>query len=402
MSSLGTQGSDSQSQFLNSLINQQSYQQQRAQKHEAQDVRGNQQSNRAHAKQRLANQRFGRSPRETLSQAVRGEHPVLKGDKELLKPRLPHANLPKNPTLGSGKGVSLIAIVAEVMILQAKCNSNFWQTLWHEASQNMMMNIKMAPVIAKATENAADAQASATENEGKMSRIMGIVDIVGFTAAIGLGTWSAAAEPENVASDATGGEAADAEGSALLKNDDIGEEQTLKRMETQGPRTEAQTAVEEASSRIGPKTEEEAALEKATKGYQDSEIERIYGGKTKRSAKRMLQKLKKAFSHSSPALKALTSAAQHAMLVQMLTGGSNALTQYTYKSKIAAFQKLAGKWQAVEKMGDIQVQFYQQAFGRTDSVMQGSQSNVDQAMQILQQTSDRITSTVSSGFQGAV
>ncbi|MFZ0565641.1 MAG: hypothetical protein WAM28_05605 [Chlamydiales bacterium] len=86
--------------------------------------------------------------------------------------------------------MGIISIVGIVMSLVAKASSNFWASLWQQASESMKIALELAPLSAKAVKDAAYAEAAATKEEANKSMYRAIVGgvMIGVTA---FGTYSA-------------------------------------------------------------------------------------------------------------------------------------------------------------------------------------------------------------------
>ncbi|MBS0624317.1 MAG: hypothetical protein JSS62_06845 [Verrucomicrobia bacterium] len=265
-----------------------------------------------------------------------------------------------NQIAGPEKYVSLIVIMAAVLLAQAKMSSNFWQTLFKEGTSQMQASIQLAPEIAKATKQEWDAQADISESEASMSLSTAITSMAGFALSMGAGALggSAAEDTEN---------AAEEDSSATLTSE----------------------AGEEGAA---DSTEMEDMSESATQGTSESESAATKGAK----------QVTKGLSKASKILKVLQNSTTYSQMFLALTQGINAAVDYVYKMKIAKMQQEVGQWKAVEEQLQIGVQFFQQAFGRTDNLTQASEQNLQKSLDILSQVASSIANAISQGFNKVV
>ena len=310
-------------------------------------------------------------------------------------------------SISSTKGINLIAIMSEVMVLQAKSNQDFFKSLWQGASEAMNMEAELAPVVAKATLQAGLAQAAQSKAEGSKALIEGVVSLTTFVASVGFGIGmgmaaSAGAEgTEDVAN--TGLDVKNLTKDASETDETIsgaGEDVAA----TAG--TDGSAAANTADPEAVAEADSDAAaagrkgLEKAeTKGAEETDaIEKKTTKGAEKAALSRMAAAKKAVKEMHPALKGLIEATNASMLMNGLSQGINGIVTYVYSNRIAAYQIKAAEWQAVEKMGDIQVQFFGQAFGRAEGMSQQAQQNINTALQLLEGMVSAITQTVTSGF----
>ncbi|MCH9626868.1 MAG: hypothetical protein S4CHLAM2_04990 [Chlamydiales bacterium] len=296
------------------------------------------------------------------------------------KPKLP---TPKTPFSGlkgddqgeEGKTMGLIAIIGEVMALQAKSNSNFWSTMWKQASTSMMMQVKFAPVIAKAIKCSYEAQAQSTQAQATSARLTGTINLVMFGATVVIGTYmglrdetgeSGPSQNDAKATEETAQAGADAQSAELeesgnnekiaeqRQNDELADE--VRAQETNGKK---------------------AQIKGAFKKMQE------IGGKGPKLLSTILTK----FSHVSSGM-------------TMLANGGSSLVDAQYKSIQSEKQEEEGQAQALNKESEQYAQFYGQSFSRSEDLRQGGQQNIDYAMNILKSSVDTITQTITSMFRG--
>lgn len=260
--------------------------------------------------------------------------------------------------LGHEQEVSLISILAAVLVMQATMSSNFWETLFNEASQQMEASIKLAPVIASAVQKGWDEQAAISENEAHSALAEGIVNIAAFAASSLMGAMAP-------------GEAG------------------------------ATSAADEAAETTVTETEEGMELTDMSQGVKeaDATVQDGTGAATSKVSK-AVSATKTAWKNANLVMKAIVRGQGYAQMFGMLAQGINGITTYIYKVKIARDQKLVGQWQALEKTLEGYSQYYSQGFSRTDNLTQGSEKNIQSAMDILNQIASGITQAVSSGFRG--
>lgn len=339
--------------------------------------------------------------------------PSGKGEK---KPQLPMTNDEiinvEEMSVKSAKGVNLIAIMANVMVLQAKSNEDFFSSLWQEASASMAMEAKLAPIVAKATLNAGLAQADATKAQASESLASGITNICLFGATMVAGGVMTAMEPGAGAADD-----AEKEGTTqALKQtaedspDDTGgiTGEISDGVDNEGGTNQEaiQDATQDATKQKAKAGETITAAtnktETETSNIAQENLDAVEEGRqngAQAAAKNAMDKVGKGAKEAGPILKTMQNCMQVGMTLSMLGQGITGITGFVYKSRQAAYEKEGAEWQAISKMGDVQIQIMGQAFGRAEGMSQQAQQNVNSALQILEGMVQTITQTVNSGFQ---
>lgn len=258
--------------------------------------------------------------------------------------------------------LGLIAIIGEVMALQAKSNSNFWSTMWKQTSESMQMEVKFAPVIGQAVRNAYTAQSLATTAQATESHADGLINLVMFGGAMVMATvmeFKGNGPNEEKLPDQPNTNVQNETDNA--DNNELGEENQ-----------DARRLVNNQESNW--KTRGKGIL-KWLKGVGEAGQKRIIGifGKGMQSA----------------------------MAFETLTKG---VTGYwvdsKYKAVQAKEQALEGQAQALSKESEQYSQFYGQSFSRSDQMTNAGQQNIDYAMNILKSAADTITGTVTAMFRG--
>lgn len=279
------------------------------------------------------------------------------------KPQLPYPENEWNAFQdGDDDQPGLISIIGTVLALQAKTNSNFWSTMWKQASMSMMTQVKFAPIIAEAIIDQYDAQSNATDAQASQAMFSGITNLGAFVMTLGLAynIPDAVDTPTN----------------------------------PEGPPVEAQTE--------GPAPDESAP------GTEDAALEEQADGITNKTDPTGSQRLDATKDEAGAVMKRggtwmgkytqkfLQVVQGTAMMSQASTGFSDS----HYQGVQAAQQKIEGQAAAVSKESEQYAQFFGQDFSRDEDLRQGSGQNIDYAMNILQQAANTITQTVTSMFRG--
>lgn len=323
-----------------------------------------------------------------LPSAGDGQTETIAKGKGDVKPNLP---VPKKTFAGltgddgdedggfeSGKTLGLIAIIGEVMALQAKTNSNFWGTLWKQASASMQMEVKFAPIIGSAIQSAYTAQSQATMAQANMAKEDGIINLFMFGGSMAMGILSEATDTAGAGEDSNlEDETKNAENKAPTSpnSDEDGTEMQELNSEGRATNTEEQQVNRESNR------------EKST---------------WKNRLKRTGKFIKDVGSRSYQKLgTGLGKGMQYAMGAQTLSQGITGwFVDSKYKAEQADKEQQEGQAQALSKEAEQYSQFYGQSFSRSDTLTQGVQQNIDYAMNILKSAADTITSTVTSMFRG--
>lgn len=275
-----------------------------------------------------------------------------------------------------GQTLGLIAIIGEVMALQAKSNSNFWSTLWNQASEGMNLEVKFAPIIGNAINSSYMAQSAATQAQADMAKEDGLINLFMFGGAMFMGAVSEvtseaddAADPKNPNTLAKLGD--DDDENERLSSDSSGNpaEQTV-RQEEQTENDVTETINKENKSWKGRAT-------------RTGKIVKDVGGKA-------YKRLGNIFGKGM----------QYSMSMDALNRG---ITGYFVDSKYqnlkAVNEAYEGQAQALSKESEQYAQFYGQSFSRSEDLRNGAQQNIDYVMNILKSAADTISQTVTSMFQ---
>lgn len=257
-----------------------------------------------------------------------------------------------NPFDESG-GPSIQAIIGEVLILQAKDQSDFWSIVWKQASQAQEEFIKFAPLIARQTKATWDAQAAMSMNESSSAFYNGISDALAAGLAIGMGAFMP--EEEAAAGD---GEAVGANNIAKDAEEAVAND------------------VEQGGNAL--KEESQGAFSKVKK----------FGQAAWKSLgkKNLSKKLMKAMSYAQG--------------MQVMSGASKGFIDSKYKALIAECQKQAGQSDSVAKESEQFAQYWSQLFSRQEDLRGAAQQNLDYGMNVFKSISDTTTQTILSMFRG--
>lgn len=269
---------------------------------------------------------------------------------------------------GGANEIGLISIIGTVMALQAKTNSNFWNTLWKQASQSMMMQVKFAPIIGEAIAKAYDAQAAATTQQAAKSRTDGLSNLLGtFGGSLVMG--------------------------GIFQYKELSEAAgALETVETTAPtvaKDVVKPAVLDGEEAVNPLVTKEEIAETVNgngESLMDGLMRRWDSLDLKKGIKILGDGLKKGM--------------ESAMLAGAAGQGMSGLLGSQYETEMAKQQRLEGQDQATSKEAEQYSQFYNQAFSRSEDLRQGGQQNIDYAMNILKSAADTITQTVTSMFRG--
>lgn len=267
----------------------------------------------------------------------------------------------------------LIAIIGKVLALQARTNSTFWSTLWKQASESMMMEVKFAPIIGAAIKAQYTAQAAETQARADQSLADGTTNFFMFVGSIGMGFALSGEEPPEPSSNDPASEYGDEGVGANEQNnieDGMGENELDNAENTNNNEMDKTTNNEESS----------------------------FSRRAKKVGKWMWGKAGKVKTK-------LTATFGKGMLAAQLTGQlSQGITGWFIdapsQAKQAVQQGIQGQQAALSKESEQYAQFYGQSFSRSEDLRQGSGQNIDYAMNILKSAADSITQTVTSMFRG--
>lgn len=279
------------------------------------------------------------------------------------KPKLPGTTTSWNGLQNQDEDEpSLIAIMGKVLALQAKTNSRFWSTLWKQASDSMMMEVKFAPIIGGAIEAQYTAESNATKAQASQSKEDGIVNLSMFGVSMAVAGFMEYKDPTM-----------DTSNSPDIETQQEG---TINNSETQNNMTQNETNMDKQINNENPKNR--------------NRVERLFGkakDKLSLGQKRLTGFLGKGM--------------QASMSFSMASQGINGwFIDSKYQGQMAMYQGKQGQAAALSKEGEQYAQFYGQAFSRDEDLRQGSGQNIDFAMNTLKSAADSITQTVTSMFRG--
>lgn len=305
-------------------------------------------------KQQLHESKLGIKTKDIILPAAPNEELYSsKAPKKALQAPASDLASPQDGDLGTGEGTSVIALIGTVLALQAKINSNYWSTLWKQASDSMALSVEIAPILAQNVKDNWDSQAAATREEGSIARGAGIASVTAGTAAIAMGGWQAVS-------------------SIREEMAEVNAAKTPLEGETSPQATEAVQNLKENDQNLS--------------------------GKLTRSGKAGIGIGKAVMKGLGKGLEKTLTTAQASVA---FANGMNQLTvEAPGKKKIAKHQEAAGAADAQAKMNEQYTSYYDKDFSRTNEMNQGTSQNIDYAMNILKSLSDSLTQVVVSMFRG--
>ncbi len=275
------------------------------------------------------------------------------------------------------------------MALQAKTNSNFWSTLWKQASQSMMLEVKFAPIMGQAIRLAYTAQAAATQSQADKFEKLAIINFSMF----GVAMVTAAITPDKTL---PGEKTAEQDAAGTLDETNLDD----KNMEMQQPKTtqniDDDSDVEETADASGKVKAEEIEDNAAAKKVVANKTKKGFGKKAKGLPTYVGGKVKKGLTWGRDKL---NQGLQASMGFAALSGGFTGLQEKRYDTKPAEQQGIEGQEQALNKESESYSGFYAKAFSRSNDLGQGCQQNIDYAMSILKSAVDAITQAIAAMFR---
>jgi len=297
---------------------------------------------------------------------------IVAQEKDLVKMSQETSNAQQKPALSAPSSSftgtipqeqeSLIAIISLVLVLQAKVSSNNWSTFWKSTTQSMQSEVKFAPIIGKAIEDAANAQSAATQATATQSYITGAISLVAFTGAVVMGGMAYGTEEKGV------------DDAAALPKQQPSDLESLDNSEELD------------------NLEENDPLKENAKNEIDKENDNFFSKmkKTLTPTKDGLIKFNKVYGHIANA----------SNLAQILSHVGEGFTTGHFQSVAATQQALQGGFQALSQESQQYAQFYGKAFGLNQSLADTANRGVQSAMDIYKSAVDQITNTVTSMFRG--
>ncbi|NGX60905.1 MAG: hypothetical protein K940chlam9_00379 [Chlamydiae bacterium] len=367
------------------------------------------------------------SRKTTLAQTT-GKDVVLpanpKGNTKTDAKEMEESSSPKLPYPGAQFGgfqkkkeVSMIALMGKVLALQAKTNSHFWSTMWKQASQSMLMEVKFAPVIGHAVKNAYEEQSKATKAQAEQSFYTGLTSLIVFGAGLFMGTLmeykdeaSGIQQGDNEFQNKTGdtdkneeigNESVEGKGEQVNLNDDVEEDSEVISEDDESEKINLEAEIQEEGEVIDEENEDKEIDPNKNTDEATAEINKDNDGAGKK-AERVGKKISDKASQFSKKLSSWWGKTFQVMMgMDMLQKGINGVAfEKLYQDKISVDQGQEGIYQALSKEAEQYAQFYGQAFSRQEDLRQGGQQNIDYAMSILKSASDTMASTVASMFRG--
>lgn len=257
--------------------------------------------------------------------------------------------------------ISVIALLARVLCLQAKSNTAVWQVLFKQSGEYQQMSLQMAQAQANSTQSQWEEQSQATKAQADMSKEDGKIDLSFFAFSCVAGALDPAA-----------GEGAGEEESA---------DETLGRDQTQ------------AAERAAAGQSEQAAEQGASQAAQNAE----------NSAASGLKKVGRGFLKASKGflkiMGKLGGGIKYAQFFQMASQGIKGLWIDGPKlAEKAAHEGAAGVAAATAQVAQGYSEYNNQSFSRTEEIRQGAGQNVEYAMNVYKSASDSITQAVSAMY----
>ncbi|MCB1181111.1 MAG: hypothetical protein KDK55_03705 [Chlamydiia bacterium] len=342
---------------------------------------------------------------EVANEASTGQLKAKKGQKIPLSP--PMGTKKSMSWLGEKNTPSIIAIIGEVLALQAKTNSNFWSTLWKEASLGMKFAVNFAPLIAKAVTSSYNYQAAQSRQESDMAMWSSIISFSMFAMALGWGGIEEYSEetPSKKTPEGTNetlGTGDDPEVEELNEMDKI-KSNMEKSSDTEESESESES--EEIESSEEAKNKKVIELEDDENDAVEEQLEQTKRKNDQNSPGTVMQRktlgLKDSFKEKmKPIGRILTKTAEKGFIVNTMTQAGTQANEAGHKANIAVIQEKIGTQEAASKEMEQFAQYWNQFFSRAEDLRQGSQQFIDYSMNILKSVSDSITQTVQSMFRG--
>lgn len=288
--------------------------------------------------------------------------------------------------LSDPQNMSIIAICAQVLCLEAKSSSNYWSNLYNSTTESMNAGLALAPIQAQATIRNWNAQSAATQDEADMSKEDGWISFTSGLGAIGMGmysSWSTETPPNNV-------------GATNLTNTDPAAVNPAAPAPLDPAAAAPQPVDPNAQPQVdanGQPANNAANANQAQQAQDDSLWNKIKktGNAVKTTAGNVL----------GSAFKGFKAAAESAQMLQLVAqGGQGIFVDSRYKSDMAKQQKISGNNQATSQMAEAFAQYAQQNSSRQQDLGQSAQSNIDSSMQILSGIVSSVSSAVGAMYRG--
>lgn len=267
--------------------------------------------------------------------------------------------------IGGDGDHSLIAIIGLALTLQAKENSQFWSSMWQQATMSMNTAVGFAPqiyhnIVAKYT-----GQSDQLKAQADSSFYQGMVQVAAGATLIVLGGM----EGYKVANEPS-------EPSAKL--------------------------VDETAEGTGAAAENEAnGLEGAAEDVENDMVNEENQLSTTERLGRKLSGLKSVGGKKiGSILKVLDRVSRKSQMISIFTEIPNKFIDNNYKGVESSALMASGQADANAQQMEQYAQYFNQNFNRSEDLRGGSQNNIDTAMQILKSISDTMTQTTQAMFRG--
>ncbi len=330
----------------------------------------------------------------------------------LLKTTLPQpttgfSGLSSGKNAYDNKQLGLIAIIAEVMISQAKCSSNFWSTLWNNASSEMRAQINLAPIIADATINAFNEQKTATMAQADEAEASGWINITAFAGGMLVGGVSGYKAADEEAGQASKKFVSNTDEEATVAPVDAAETDTQAAAAASDDNTIADATSQDADQ--AQADESTSARETAEGERRDAREIENRDGNDESSGSAYQKRASAAFDKGKDVMqkvpkyggKTLGEAFTRALSIQQASGAVVSLTVTSPQRTIEAnAQGKQGVFQAQEKELEQYAQFYGQSFSRSNELTQSAEQSFKNALDLMNGAVQQVTQTSISMLQG--
>lgn len=272
----------------------------------------------------------------------------------------------QNQTANNGNNLSddpsLMAIINEVLILQAKESSLTWSIMYKQASMSMLQAVTFAPLIYNAVNQKYQNQANDLEVQAKSSKTQGMMQCFAAAGMVVMG----AMEGFNLSNETPKKPIAQLED------------------ETAAAKTSASTETNNIESLTKDTTQQQEEKVSTTEAIK-RKLQTAWGG-GKDNLKFLLETMNRV--------------AQKSQMTGIISDLSTKLVDNHYKLQELPFIKLQGQYDAASQEMQQYAQYFTESFNRAEDFRSGSQNFIDSSMQMDKSMIDTITSTVQSEFRG--
>lgn len=325
-----------------------------------------------------------------FAQSLSGEKIVSDQEEEkpsLLFPTTSFSGLNADDKGEEGHTISLIALIATVMSLQAKVNSNYWSTLWKQSAASMMASVQLAKPIGDAIRGAGNAQADATQQEAELANKNMMLCIIfsglGTLMGGGLGVTSIAEEAEEEVGSSYLKEAV--EDAAAPRNSVVSDEEAFSD-EEEGMEMEslAERPQEDLAPNVAERTEDLAPKVNISPRWKDQSPVAV--STVSKNVKRVAKVLEK-----------ITSTMMGLSMIKAI--GENAYSSQ-YKAIESTDQAEQGQQQAMSKEEESFQQFDNQDCSRSTELGSGMEDSIRKGLQTILDAASGLTQAVCAMFRG--